>query len=88
MSHNFKCAIVQFENASAAQTETIVIALEDAKIGYEHVTGRTGYLVGICKKEFKSLQDKAEDIVHSINDGMWCEVTERTMSEDELDDMM
>ena len=65
-----------FENANAQSTENIVMELGNAGIGYEHITGQVGNLVGCIHKEldFETFRSKAESIVHEHNNGMMCKI--------------
>jgi hypothetical protein len=72
-----------FENAGNARTEQIVIDLGNAGIGYEHITGQAGNLVGCIgdNLDFDTFADKAMDIIHDHNGGMSSEVELKTYEE-------
>jgi len=77
-----------FENAGEKRTQEIMLNLEDAGIGYEHITGQAGNLVGCIsnKLDFETFKDKAENVVHDHNDGMWCEIESKT--EEQVDHLL
>jgi hypothetical protein len=77
---------IQFENANRIQTDAIVNDLTQAGIGYEHGTGRPGHIIGGINErlDYETFVDKAMNIVHDHNDGMWCEVSKST--EDAIED--
>ena len=74
---------IAFENTDATGTEQVMLDLEDAGIGYTHMCGETGNLVGYIGAEldFDTFKDKAENIVHDHNCGMFCSVEPKEEAE-------
>ena len=66
--------VIEIENADAATTEKIVYALMTSKLGYDHITGKPGMLIGATTIEFAIFKDRAEDLIHNYNNGMYVDV--------------
>lgn len=71
---------IEFENAGAATTETIVGELL-SNVAYDHVTGCAGCLIGATAQDISKFTSQVQDIVWKHNGGMFCEVTVKTEAE-------
>jgi hypothetical protein len=71
---------IEFENANARSTESIMLALED-DADYSHITGNTGWLIGEITTDMSTFTGQAQGIIHAQNNGMWVGVEEVSYEE-------
>jgi hypothetical protein len=75
-----------FEGTNPVSTAKIVCELMRANIGYAHITGQTGNLVGQVTIGYDKFKSAAETIVHKHNGGLWCNISE--VAEDKIEHLL
>ena len=74
-----------FESAGSNVTDDILILMLDSELGYTHITGDAGWLVGSIHTAdtFDSIAGKLQDIIHTRNHGHMVEYQQ--VAEDALE---